>query len=100
MAGAGGLVLEFDLGGETPRGRAPDLKKRAQVEALKKEPSSRVRGSLLKLKDRDTQQQALLDMQKVCEELKPDQSCTRRSLLSMAGRTILPVRRARAFLLM
>ena len=72
MAGAGGLVMEFDLGGETPRGRAPDLKKRAQAEALKKELAGRVRGSLLKLKDRDTQQQALLEMQKVCEELKPD----------------------------
>jgi hypothetical protein len=69
---ASGVVMEFDMGGETPRGRAPDLKKRAQDDKFKKELASRVRGSLLKLKDRDTQQQALVEMQKVCDDLKPD----------------------------
>lgn len=66
-------VMEFDMGGDTPRGRAPDLKKRAQAEALRKDLANKVRGSLLKLKDRDTQQQAVSEMQKICDDLKPDQ---------------------------
>jgi len=67
------LVMEFDMGeSQTPRGRAPDIKKRAQAEALKKELASKVRGSLLKLKDRDTQQQGMAEMQKVCDELRPE----------------------------
>ena len=71
-----GVLLEFDMGdAQTPRGRAPDelkMKARAKAEGLKRELASKVRASLLKLKDRDTQQQALLEMQKVCDDLRPE----------------------------
>ena len=69
-------VLEFDTdGAPTPRGGGPTQLKtnaRAKAEGLKRELASKVRASLLKLKDRDTQQQALLEMQKVCDELKAE----------------------------
>ena len=71
-----GFVMEFDMTSEiqTPRGSTrPDVKKRAAAaEAAKKELASKVRVSLLKLKDRDTQQQAMVEMQKVCDELRPE----------------------------
>jgi hypothetical protein len=71
-----GMLLEFDTdGAPTPRGSAPSQLKmnaRAKAEGLKRELASKVRASLLKLKDRDTQQQALLEMQKVCDELKAE----------------------------
>ena len=70
-----GVVMEFDMGAETPRGgtKGQEARKRAAAaEAFKKELGSKVRVALLKLKDRDTQQQAILEMQKVCDELRPE----------------------------
>jgi hypothetical protein len=65
--------MEFDMvETQTPRGRVQDTKMKAQAEVIKKELASKVRVALAKLKDRDTQQQALIEMQKVCNDLKPE----------------------------
>ena len=67
-----GSMMDFDMTDtQTPRGRVPDMKLKMQAEHAKKELSSKVRTALSKLKDRDTQQQALEEMQKICQELRP-----------------------------